>query len=78
MADGDNMCCQCEITVSESCNYCTNTKVTQKIEDHKIYPSDSTNETSSSNFINERFDGRCLQAVSVRHSSGRYVQTSIL
>ncbi|XP_023772502.1 putative 1-phosphatidylinositol-3-phosphate 5-kinase FAB1C [Lactuca sativa] len=71
MADGDNMCCQCEITVSESCNYCTNTKVTQKIEDHKIYPSDSTNETSSSNFINERFDGRCLQAVSVRHSSGR-------
>ncbi|KAL4574422.1 hypothetical protein LXL04_021254 [Taraxacum kok-saghyz] len=58
--------CQCETTISETCNYCANIKVTHKTIDHKIYPSDLNPEPPSPNF-----NGPRLQAVSVRHSSGR-------
>ncbi|KAI3733860.1 hypothetical protein L6452_13318 [Arctium lappa] len=119
MANGDNMCCQCETRISESCTsyhcrrcirlfcescvqgsgsfvvvesesatqatldiqcckYCANLDVTQKFGenfgDQKIHPSDSSRqspEPESPNCIGDRFDGRSLQAVSVRRSSGR-------
>ncbi|XP_076921331.1 putative 1-phosphatidylinositol-3-phosphate 5-kinase FAB1C [Bidens hawaiensis] len=61
MADGDNMCSQCEIRVSEYCKYCANVGITQNNEDNRVDP--SVTEPS--------FDGRSLQAVFVRVSSSR-------
>lgn len=75
MADGDNMCCQCEVRVSEYCKHCANIEITQKFGDGKIHPSDSPRESPeppSPNCIGDRFNGRSLQAVTVRHSTARY------
>ncbi|KAL8241859.1 hypothetical protein R6Q59_012161 [Mikania micrantha] len=71
MADVDNMCSQCEIRVSEYCKYCANVDITQKVGDDKIYPLDSSlksPEPLSPNCIGDQFEGRSLQAVSVRLS----------
>ncbi|KAI7744890.1 hypothetical protein M8C21_021127, partial [Ambrosia artemisiifolia] len=57
MADNDNMCCQCEMRVSEYCKDCANIDIAQ--------------DDAALNCIADRFDGRSLQAVSVRLASSR-------
>ncbi|KAF5777306.1 putative 1-phosphatidylinositol-3-phosphate 5-kinase [Helianthus annuus] len=74
MADGDNMCCQCEIRVSEYCKDCANIDITQNVGDDKVDASDSSRQSPdppSLNCIGDRFDGRSLQAVSVRLAAAR-------
>ncbi|KAI3696261.1 hypothetical protein L1987_79272 [Smallanthus sonchifolius] len=66
MADGHNMCCQCELRISEYCKDCANIDITQKFGDNKTNQSDSSRQSPE-----PTFDGRSLQAVSVRHSSAR-------